>query len=305
MAQVRGTLPISYDGIDKTVVGTIGTQLSELPYVGRQLFNTKSSSKKFERFADYTSFGDVAEKPEGGVYPMDTIRPGYTKDLTPVEFGKAFEVTQTALEDDELDIVVRASEMLAFVARYTQETYAAKVFNNGFTTETSPDAVTLFSTAHTLAGGGTAANRPATDADLSHNALRDAIIDQGKNLKLNSGQLMTPPESWQLVVPYDLEFLAHQIVNSTLKSDTADNAINALKRRRFEIVVWPHLTDTDAWFLVASNKRLHNLMTIPRVPIQPQPRMDDPYTRNRIYGIRFRQIWSNVGWRNLYGTTGA
>ena len=206
MAQVRGTLPISYDGIDKTVVGVLGTSLSEMPYVAKGLFNVKNSSKKFERFADYTSFGDVAEKPEGGVYPMDTIRPGYTKDLTPIEFAKAFEVTKTALEDDELDIVTRASEMLAFSARYTQESYAARVFNNGFTTETSLDAVALFSTAHTLAGGGTAANRPSTDADLSHKALQDAIIDQAKNLKLNSGQLVNPPDSWVLLVPPDLEF---------------------------------------------------------------------------------------------------
>ena len=303
--QVRGGLPIAYDGIDKTVVGVLGTSLNELPYVAKGLFNTKSSSKKFERFADYTSFGDVAEKPEGGVYPMDTIRPGYTKDLTPVEFAKAYEITKTALEDDELDIVTRGAEMLAFSARYTQESYAARVFNNGFTTETSLDAVALFSASHTLAGGGTAANRPSTDADLSHTALQAAIIDQAKNLKLNSGQLVNPPDAWVLLVPPDLEFLAHQIINSTLKSDTADNATNALKRRRFEIQVWSHLSDTDAWFLVAANKRMHGLMTIPRIPIQPEPRTEDPYTRNRIYGIRFRQVWSNVGWRNLYGTTGA
>lgn len=303
--QVRGTLPVAYDGIDKMVVGAFGAQLQELPYVAKGIFNTKESSKKFERATDFTFFGNVPEKAEGNPYQFDLIRPGYTKDLTPLEFGLGFEVTETALEDDELDQLTKAAQMLMFAARYTQETYAAKVLNLGFTTETAPDNVVLFSTAHLLGSGGTAANTPAAAADLSHKALQDAIIDQSKNLKMNSGQLVNSPDAWNIVVPPDLEFTAHEIVNSTLKSDTTDNATNALKRRRWNIVVWPQLTDSDTWFLVAANKKLHNLTTIPRVPIQPKPRENDPRTGNRLYKIRFRQVWGNWGWRNVYGIQGA
>ena len=175
MAQIRGTFPDLYDGIDKTVFGVLKAQLKELDPTWRKLFNVKTSEKKFERVTTITPFGNVPLKPEGEVYAMDILRPGYTKDFTHVEFGLGFEVTETALEDDEYDQLVRSSEWLAFSARYVQGLYAAAVFNNGFTTEKTPDGVVLFSTAHPLKVGGTVANTPASAADLSAKALMDAL----------------------------------------------------------------------------------------------------------------------------------
>ena len=161
MAQVRGVFTQLYDNIDKTISAVLRDTLTELPPIYKQVFNEQTSDRKFERTMTMTPFGDVPEKGEGNVYALDLIRPGYTKDFTHLEFGLGFAVTETALEDDQYDILVRNAEWLAFSARVVEEKYAARVFNNGFTTETTSDGLSVFNTAHTLVRGGTFRNRPS------------------------------------------------------------------------------------------------------------------------------------------------
>jgi len=306
MAQVRGTFAALYDNVDKVVTGILRDSLNELPAVWKKYFDIKSSDRKFERIQTVTPFGDVPEKPEGNIYAMDLLRPGYSKDFTHVEFGLGFEVTETALEDDQYDQLQRSAEWLAFSARYVEEKYAASVLNNGFTTETTPDGVSLFNTAHVLKGGGTAKNRPSTDADLSSTSLAAALADMQTETKLESGQLVAPIQAFYLVVPPALEFLAERIVHSAGLPGSADNDLNPIKaRRRIEIVVNPLISDTDSWFLIAQNKRQHGICSYTRVPISKVPMAVDPYTGNQIIKVRFRRSWGAYIWQGSYGTNGA
>lgn len=306
MAQVRGVFSQLYDSVDKDLKTVIFDALEELSPIYKGYFNMKKSDKKFERTVSVTPFGDVPEKPEGEVYALDLIRPGWSKDFTHVEFGLGFEVTETALEDDEYDMLIRSGEMLAFSARYVQEKRAADVLNNGFSTETTPDGVSLFNTAHVLKGGGTTRNMLSVDADLSIDSLSDAMTDLQTQTKIESGQLVSPITSFDLIVPPANEMMAERIVNSTQMPGTAENDINPVKRRRkINIVVNPHLSDADSWFLAASNKRMHGLTSYVRVPIKLAPRMVDPFTGNIIYKIRFRQSWGAWMWQGTFGSQGA
>lgn len=311
MAQVRGTFTQLYDNIDKDITAILKRTLTELKPIWKQVFNELSSSRKFERTHVYTPFGDVPEKPEGEVYALDLLRPGHTKDFTHLEFGMGFEVTETAEEDDQYDVLVRNAEWLAFSARVVEEKYAARVFNNGFTTETTGDGVALFSDAHVLAGGGTARNELATAADLSVTSLTQAMIDVQEQTKIESGQLVTPINDWILYIPPYYEFTAERILKSQLLAGSADNDVNALRtRRNWTIVVNPYLGtaaggDDDAWFLVPQSKRMHGITTYKRVPITRVPMMNDAYTGNKIYKIRFRRSWGARWWQGCFGSPGA
>lgn len=306
MAQVRGSFDALYDNVDKTLQGVMKGQLKELPRIYPSVYSIKTSDRKFERIVTYVPFGDTLSKPEGEAYVMDTLRQGYTKDFTHTENGLGFEVTQTALEDDAENILQRAGEWLAFSARYVEEKRAANPFNNGFTTETTPDGVSLFNTTHALKGGGTARNRPSTDADLSVTTLTNAMIDTQNEQKDEAGHLAAPINSWVLYIPPALEFLAHRIVKSSGLQGTADNDTNALKDlRTWKIVVNPHLTDTDAWFLVAANKGQHGICFYRRVPISMEPMAIDPRTGNRIFKTRHRFSVGAWTWVGTYGSAGA
>jgi hypothetical protein len=306
MSQVRATFSELSDGMDKTIKTIIFDSLKELSPIYTDYTNMKTSGKKFERVVSVTPFGDVPEKGEGEVYALDLIRPGWTKDFTHLEYGLGFEVTETALEDDEYDVLIRSAEMLAFSARYVQEKTAADAFfNNGFGTETTPDGVSLYNTAHVLKGGGTARNMLATDADLSIDSLSDAMRDLQTETKIESGQLVTPVTLWNLIVPPSNEMMAERIVNSTQMPGDFLNDINPVKARRtIKIIVNPHISDTDSWFLVAQSKKAHALTSYVRVPVKMAPKMVDPFTGNVIYKIRFRQAFGAWMWQNTFGSAG-
>ena len=306
MAQVRGTFDALYDNVDKTIAGIMKAQLKELPRIYTQIYNIRSSDRKFERIVTYVPFGDTQTKGEGEAFAMDQLQQGYTKDFTHTENGLGFEVTQTALEDDAENILPRAGEWLAFSARYVEEKRAAQPFNNGFTTETTPDGLPLFDTAHALKGGGTARNELATSADLSATSLTQAMIDVQTQQQDERGHLAAPINSWILYIPPAYEFLAERLVRSKQLPSSGDNDINAINSRRtWEVIVNPHLSDADAWFLVAANKAQHALTFYRRVPIQLDPMEKDPRTKNRIFTVRHRFSLGAWNWNGVFGSPGA
>lgn len=306
MAQTRGTFDALYDNVDKSLSAIMKDKLTELARIYTQIFNVKTSDRKFERVVSYVPFGDTQAKPEGQPFALDELRQGWTKDFTHTENGLGFQVTQTAMEDDAENILQRAGDWLAFSARYVEEGRAANPFNNGFSTETTPDGVSLFNSAHPLRGGGTAKNTLAVAADLSAASLTQALIDLQTDQKDQAGHLANPINSWILYVPPGLEFLADRLLNSVGLPGSADNDRNPIKSRRtWQIVVNPRLTDSDAWFLVASDKGAHALTFYRRVPITLEPMAVDPNTKDRIFTVRHRfsvGSWDFVG---TYGSPGA
>lgn len=306
MSQTRGSFAALYDNVDKTIGGIMKAQLKELPRIYTQYYNVRTSDRKFERVVTYVPFGDTQDKDEGVTYAFDTLRQGNTKDFTHTEVGLGFEVTQTALEDDPENLLSRAGEWLAFSARYVEEGRAANPLNNGFTTETTPDGVSLFNGTHALAGGGTARNTLATAADLSATSLTQAMIDLQTDQKDEAGHIASPVMSWKLVVPPALEFLANRLVKSAAIPGSADNDINPIKAlRTWDVIVNPRLTDADAWFLIAGNKSQHALTFYRRVPITLEPMDKDIRTGNRIFKIRHRFSVGAWAWQGSYGSPGA
>jgi hypothetical protein len=306
MAQTRGTFDALYDNVDKTLSAIMKDKLKELSRIYLDIFNIKTSDRKFERVVSYVPFGDTQTKAEGQPFALDQLRQGWTKDFTHTENGLGFQVTQTAMEDDAENILQRAGDWLSFSARYVEEGRAANPFNNGFTTETTPDGVSLFNATHLLKGGGSAKNTLATAADLSAASLTQALIDLQTDQKDQAGHLAVPINKWILYVPPALEFLADRLLNSVGLPGSADNDRNPIKSRRsWEIIVNPRLTDADAWFLVAADKGAHALTFYRRVPITLEPMAIDPTTKDRIFTVRHRfsiGAWDYVG---TYGSPGA
>lgn len=303
--QTRGTFTELCDNIDKSVFTILFDAQKELPAIWRDLINVKTSDRKFERVMSVTGVGDIPEKGEGAPYTSSVIRPGWTKDFIHTEFGAMFEVTETALEDDQYDQLAQNGRWFMFASRVVEEKRAAILYNNGFTTEQSPDGVSIFNTAHVLKAGGTARNRPSTDADLSATSLEQALIDLQTETKVEAGQIVAPATSLTLVVAPANEFQAHRLINSQLRPGVADNDINALKKRNWSVVVNPYLSDPDAWFVQDSNKKRHGMTSYTRVKLSmPAPRTD-PRTGNRMYPVRWRRSFGCSFWQGLYGSVGA
>lgn len=307
MAQTRGTFGQLSDNTDRMVYVMLDNQLKRLPNIWKQYTNVESSDRATEITLGVVGFDDVPEKGEGQPYALAQLRPGFQKSVTHTEFGYAFEVTQTALEDDRYKQLNKYAMWFAFSSGYVQEKRGANLFNNGFTTELTADGVSAFNTAHPLGGGGgTFRNRPTTDVDLSWGSLRDAITDLSTETKNDSGQLAMAVQNLILLVHPSNEMLADRIVNSTGLPGSADNDRNSIRARRdIKIVVNPLLTDTDAWFLLAADKSLHGCKAFERIPITQEEPRTDARTGNRLYPVRWRYSWFWETPQNVWGTTGA
>lgn len=307
MAQTRGTAAFLSDNTEyRDVYVLVEGALKELSPIWRQYYNIESSDRKTEITQSYIEMGDVPEKAEGTAYATDLIRPGFRKEVTHTEFGLGFEVTETAQEDDKHNVLRRNTKWLAYSARYVEEKRAANPFNNGFSTETSADGVAWFSASHVLGNGDAMRNILNPGQDLSWNSLTQAMIDLQTETKSDGGRYVTPITKWDVVVPPALEFTAARIINSTLLPGVADNDKNVLKdRRTFNIIVNPHLTDADAWFLLAADKSRHGLTSYTRVPITMVKPMEDARTGNVIYKIRFRRSWFVRDPQNAFASAGA
>ncbi len=303
--QLRGQIPANVDNVDKSVTALLDKEVRELAPIPPKLVKKETTQKKFERKVTVAPFGDVPEKPEGEEYAVDLIQQGNTLDVTPIELGMAFSVSETAEEDDLEDILAMKARFLVFSYSVVQEKKCANLFNLGFSTETTADAVALYSTAHTLKRGGTAKNTASSAADLSVTSLAQAFIDLDTDTKIESGQLVAPSTGFYLLVAPANRFNAMRIVKSALIPGEANNDINPMKDLDITVVVSPYLTDADAWFLVPKDKKSNGLLHLERKAVyQPAP-ATDPWTGSRLYKVRGRYVFKAVDWRNNYGNPGA
>jgi hypothetical protein len=189
----------------------------------------------------------------------------------------------------------------------TKEVKGADVLNNAFSSSfTGGDGVSLINTAHPLAGGGTAANRATTMADLNEASLEDALIDistftddRGLTISVMADKLVIPPQ---------LVFVADRILSSTQRSGTADNDINAIRNTGVlpgGYVVNHYLSDPDAFFILTSvNSAGEGLKMFQRSPMETSMEPDFS-TGNIRYKARERYSFGFSDWRGIYGSQGA
>jgi hypothetical protein len=162
-----------------------------------------------------------------------------------------FSITEEAMEDNLYDALsARYTKALARAMAYTKQVKAASLLNTGFDTFQSGDGVTLFSTAHPTVAGGNNSNRPSVAADLNETSLEQAVIDIAAFTDERGLLIAARPR--KLIVPPALMFVATRLLQTELRTGTADNDINALRSNGSipeGFRVNHYLTDTDAFFI--------------------------------------------------------
>lgn len=225
---------------------------SRYPEQYSSVFRMESSTRWGEQTTEITGFGQMAVVPEGKPTVYDEALPGFNKTYIHAQYSLGFRVSKIAMDDDKFGVTRKMAGELGKSAAETKEVVCAAVINTGFTSATGPDGKALFDQSHPLIGGGTQTNKLsfATDPDvtsirLALTAMRQTLDHRGKKIRIPTKKLIVPPA---------LEFAAAELLGGADRSDTANRAINAFKRRSgmpsFDSwMVWDYLTDADAWFL--------------------------------------------------------
>ena len=270
-----------------------------------QIFDVESSDRAFEEEVMLTGFGNAETKPEGSGVNYDTAQEAWTARYTHNTIALAFAITEEAIEDNLYDkLAGRYTKALARSMANTKQIKGANVLNNGFSSSyTGGDGKELLATDHPTVTGGDFKNELTTAADLNETSLEQALVDLAD--MIDERGLKVAVQATKMIVPSELVFVAERLLQSQLRTGTADNDINAVRSSGMVpggYVVNHYLTDSDAWFLKTDAP--NGLKVFERSPLKTSMEGDFD-TGNVRYKARERY---SFGWsdpRGIFGSPGA
>lgn len=215
------------------------------------LFDTDTSTQNYEEDVQLTGFGLAPVKSEGAGVSYDSEIQGFTTRYTHVAYALGYIVTKEELDDNLYEQVSkRRSAALAMSFRQTKENIAANVYNRAFATYLGGDGKTLCATDHPNTTGGTWANKPAVDVDLSEASLEDAVIAI-MGLTNDRGLLISVMPKTLHIARQEV-FNAQRILHSTYQTGNTNNDINVIKSGNYlpgGFKVNHYFTAAHAWFI--------------------------------------------------------
>jgi hypothetical protein len=281
-----------------------GLEYDSYPPEYSAVFAANTSNKAYEEDLLLQGFGLAPTKDEGAAINYDTGSQQWTARYQNETIALAFAITEEAEEDGQYgSIASRYTKALARSMASTKEIKAANVLNNaqaaGFT---GGDGVVLLSASHPTTNGNQS-NVLATAADLSETSL-ESILIQISDMKDDRG-LRIAAQGTQLIIPTAYTFVAERLLESQLRTGTADNDINAIKSGGYlpkGYHIMRRLTDSDAFFVQTDVP--DGLKHFQRSPMK-KGMEGDFETGNVRYKVRERYSFGATDWRGIFGTEGA
>jgi len=229
-----------------------GMEYDRYPEEHKAIFETETSERSFEEETKLSGFGTAPVKGEGAAIAYDNAQEAWTARYNHETIALGFSITEEAIEDNLYDsLSARYTKALARSMANTKQVKAANILNNGFSASfPGGDGKALFATDHPLVSGGANSNEPTTPADLNETSLEAAIIQIAA--WTDERGLLIAAKPRKLIVPPSLMFVATRLLETELRTATADNDTNALRSLGAipeGYTVNHYLTDTDAWFL--------------------------------------------------------
>ena len=269
------------------------------------VFDVESSDRAFEEEVMLAGFGNAETKPEGAGVNYDTAQESWTARYNHETIALAFAITEEAVEDNLYDkLAGRYTKALARSMNNAKQIKGANVLNRGFNSSyTGGDGIELLATDHPTVTGGDFKNELTTAADLNETSLEQALVDLAD--MIDERGLKVAVKATKMLIPSELVFVAERLLQSQLRTGTADNDINAVKSSGMVpggYVVNHYLTDSDAWFLKTDAP--NGLKVFERSPLKTSMEGDFD-TGNMRYKARERY---SFGWsdpRGIFGSPGA
>ena len=271
----------------------------------KEIFETESSERSFEEETKLSGFNAAPVKDEGAAMRYDNAQEAWTARYNHETIAMGFSITEEAIEDNLYDsLSSRYTKALARGMSYTKQVKAANILNNAFTAGyTYGDGVVLCSTSHPLVSGGVNSNRPTVAADLNETSLEAAVIQIAA--WTDERGLLIAAKPTKLVIPPALQFDATRLLETKLRTGTADNDINAIENNGSipgGYTINNYLTDTNAWFLLTDVP--NGLKHFVRTPMQTG--MDSDFdTGNSRYKARERYSFGVSDPLGIFGSPGA
>jgi len=257
-----------------------------------------------------TGFGVAREYTSGTPIEYDTAQEIGQAVARYKEFGLAFSITKTLVEDGEekaISFAKRYSEELAISHRETEELEAVAVLNRAFNAAFPVwDGVSLINSAHLGVSGATYSNVLATPAALSQTSLEQILTQIRQAVDFNGKRISIKPD--KLVVPPALMNTALVLLKSAQRAGTANNDVNPIKAAGV-ISDTPHimtrLTSSTNWFVTTKGRGVETggLLFLNRRKLD-RDTIGDFETNSMRFKATRRYVTLAVDPKRIYGTPG-
>jgi hypothetical protein len=135
-------------------------ELEMQPSRREQLFKTVSTDRDIYQSSELHDMPLFNEIAEGEDYSFERSKQGASKTLVIKKMGLGASFSEEMIDDGKFDLMADVIRKTARSGKESQEIDAMNIFNNGFSSETTADAVAIFSASHTLPSGGNASKHP-------------------------------------------------------------------------------------------------------------------------------------------------
>jgi hypothetical protein len=295
------------DALWPGVLEWFGLNYEEFPDIFTEIFDRVEGSLATERLIEATGFGLARVKTESSPVTYDADGEGYATLATPFVLGLGYQVTREELEDGlYTEVSMPRSEQLAFSMHTTIELSHANVLLNGFSgSYPFGDGQPLYSASHPTKSG-TQSNLPTVNADFSEASLEDMI--KRIYLTQNSRGLQISLRPRKIIVSAADMFNATRVLESQLRTSTANNDINAVKQMGLipeGALTNPYLgvESTQAWYMLTSTQKNKGLVSIWRR--DPELEKDSEFDTDNAKAKVTSRFTPTVGdWRSTFATPG-
>ena len=267
-----------------------------------KLYKMDASSKAYEVTVQMENMGLANVKTEGDDITFDSFRQSFAPKFVHVAYGKGFIVTREAKDDNQYGYYKKGARALNRAMMITKEVRTHVLYNTAFATSsamTGGDGIAMCSASHINGPSGGTYSNIITAADFSESALEDMLKtimrakdDRGLAIKLRAMKLVGHTNS---------KFEFDRVLNSSLRSGTADNDKNVLMGTVANgVVTSPYLDgNTKAWFILTDAEE--GLTYIDRVPLEfdEDKAFTSDNSRYKAY-MRFSTGYSDP--RGIYGS---
>ncbi len=274
------------------------SEFAQHPSKREMLFKEKMVSNGIYQYSEIHDMPLPAVVDEGEDYSFSRPRPGASKTLIPVKWGIGASISLESIRDAKFDVVADIIRKMAKSCSEGQEIDAMNIFNLGFSTVTTADGLSLFNSGHTLPSGTTWSNVLDTPSDLSYSSL-DTMLTNFATRQVGDSGIINNIRATKLLVPEGLRRYASEILGSDKKVDVQYNNINSFKGEGIELASSPHLTDPDAWYVLA-DKADTGLVIVKSNGVETKS-WEKPENDSFLYKAQYRE---KIGAENAYGAFG-
>jgi len=286
-------------------------EMSQPDSIISQIFNMETHDSQFKKYQTIKGYPLLVQKNEGSAYSNADAGEAWWTQLEHIAYGLYSTITHEAQQDERYGVIRQFPNSMRESAEATINYHASRVFTNGFAavpeyqTSNRSTSEYLFDTTHDLKGGGTQANRPSTDADLSATSLWAAVNSFYEVTNESGLPWVKSPKI--LLLPHQLQQKGIELLQSEKYPENAENAINALRKAtQIDSVIWPYWlgsVDPNAWYLLAAPSE-HQVKFVWRE--KPRTKMaTEDLTDNLLYFIYMRYSCGWADYKGTYGTSGA